>query len=402
LLPAAKKYDGYRSYSYLEPGKDFKDFDLVPELDRVPRYEGTVLSEAETERVVGLLAENIVVSLHEHPTVCPRDMEQYLQLVRTGRERTGYEGLSRSGLTAVFDNFMDGDCCITSEMGWKWSDVIADLGMRFCDLAHQDYVVRAGSVGEIYAAKEAGRIALVPGLEAATMIENELDRLDILYGFGVRQMGIAYSEANVLGSGLKERRDGGLTQFGEKAVRRMNKLGIAIDISHSGDITGMDVVEHSQKPIFITHAGARAVWNIPRMKTDEVIKACASRGGVIGLEAAPHTTISAAHPKHSIESVMDHFEYLVGLVGVDHVAFGPDTLFGDHVALHDLSAERLSIGAAHGDMAYERVAYVEGLENPAECFWNITSWLVKHSYSDSDIAAVLGGNIMRVLSEVWV
>ena len=67
------------------------------------------------------------------------------------------------------------------------------------------------------------------------MIENEVDRLDILYGFGVRQIGIAYSEANYLGSGLKERGDGGLTYFGERAVARMNKLGIAIDISHSGD-----------------------------------------------------------------------------------------------------------------------------------------------------------------------
>ena len=74
------------------------------------------------------------------------------------------------------------------------------------------------------------------------MIENEVDRLDVLYGFGVRQIGIAYSEANYLGSGLKERGDGGLTYFGEKAVERMNKLGIAIDISHSGDRTALDVI----------------------------------------------------------------------------------------------------------------------------------------------------------------
>src|SRR3546814_7775453 len=79
------------------------------------------------------------------------------------------------------------------------------------------------------------------------MIENEVDRLDVLYGFGVRQMGIAYSEANTLGSGLKERGDGGLTFFGERAVKRMNQLGIAIDISHSGDRTCVDVIKASDR-----------------------------------------------------------------------------------------------------------------------------------------------------------
>ena len=117
-------------------------------------------------------------------------------------------------MTAVFDNFMDGTGCVTSQAGWKWTDILADLGMRFSDLAHQDFVVKAEKVADIRHAHETGRLALVPGLEAATPIENELDRIDILYGFGVRQMGIAYSEANTLGSGLKERRDGGLTDFG--------------------------------------------------------------------------------------------------------------------------------------------------------------------------------------------
>src|SRR5262249_25637446 len=161
------------------------------------------------------------------------------------------------------------------------------------------------------------------GLEAATPIENELDRIDILYGFGVRQMGIAYSEANGLGSGLKEAHDGGLTVFGRRAVRRMNKLGIAIDVSHSGDRTCLDTFEHSEKPVVITHAGARGVWPTSRMKPDEVLKACAQSGGVLGLEAAPHTTLSPDHREHSLESVMDHFTYCVELMGIEHVAFGP-------------------------------------------------------------------------------
>src|SRR5947209_12424840 len=201
--------------------------------------------------------------------------------------------MAHSGLDAVFDCRMDGTATITSKAGWKWDDIIYDLGMRIGDIAHQEFVIRGESLDDIKRAKENGQIAFIASLEAATAIENEVDRLDVLYGLGIRQSGIAYSEANALGSGLRETRDGGLTQFGRQAVRRMNKLGIAIDISHSGDQTSMDTIEVSEKPIFITHVGARALWNTPRMKPDEIFKACAARGGGIGIEAAPHTTLTA-------------------------------------------------------------------------------------------------------------
>jgi membrane dipeptidase len=398
--PRKTRYDGYRSYSALTAGEDYRAFRLAVELGRVDS-RGPELDSAQRERVQRLLADNIVISLHDHTSVFPEDMGDTLDYNRLGRHHTGYEGLSRSGMTAVFENFMDGTCCITSQAGWKWDDVLIDIGMRYSDIAKQDFVVRAERVADIHAAHNDGRLAFVSGLEAATPIQNEVDRIDVLYGLGVRQMGIAYSEANNLGSGLRERHDGGLTYFGDRAVQRMNKLGIAIDVSHSGDRTSLDVIERSSKPIFITHAGARAVWPTARMKPDEVIKACAERGGVIGIEAAPHTTMSPEQPRHNLDAFMHHFRYCVDLVGIDHVAFGPDTLFGDHVGLHDLFAQHLSIGAAHEGRQFEKVDFVDGIENPAEEFHHITGWLVAHDYSDDEIAKVLGGNVLRVLDEVW-
>jgi membrane dipeptidase len=402
VLEKSPLYDGYTAYEYLEAGKDYREFAYAKQIGRVPEYTGLELTAAESERAERLLRDETTISLHEHVQVFPEDMGQLRDHIRTGREPTGYEGLSRSGLTAVFDNGMDGTCCISSDAGWKYTDVLFDLGVRMADIAHQDFVIKAESLKDIEYAKETGRVAHIFALEAATMIENEVDRIDVLYGFGVRQMGIAYSEANTLGSGLKERGDGGLTYFGERAVERMNKLGIAIDISHSGDQTCLDVVKASTKPIFITHAGARTVWPTARMRTDATIKAVAEKGGVIGIEAAPHTTLSPQHPLHSIESVMDHFVYCVDLVGIEHVSFGPDTLFGDHVGLHHAFASNLSLGQAHGTVDYTEVPYVDGLENPAEAFHNIIGWLVKHGYSDDEIRAVVGGNTMRVLKEVWV
>ena len=395
-----KNYRGYTSYSYLEAGKDYQTFPMAKELGRVTPYIYPVSDEQEA-RVKRLFEENIVLSLHDHTFVAPENLEDFFEFRRQGRDWTGYEGLAASGLDGIFDAMMDGTAMITSKAGWKWDDVITDIGLRLSDIAHQDMVKLALTTEDIEACKKNGQIAFIVSLESSTMIENELDRIDILYGIGVRSMGIAYSEGNQLGAGLREEGDGGLTQFGRKAVERMNKLGIAIDISHSGDRTGLDTIEVSDKPVFITHAGARALWPSRRLKNDETIKACAAKGGVIGIEAAPHTTLTEANRTHNLESYMEHVEYVTNLVGIDHVALGPDVLFGDHVGLHHLLAGPLSIGAAHQGNAFEEVEYVEGLENPAEAFPNIVRWLVGHDYSDEDIAKVIGGNVTRVLKEAW-
>lgn len=396
-----KKYDGYKSFSYLEEGKDYKIYKLSREYDRVEPFVYPV-SEDEEKQVEKIFEDNLIISLHEHTFVTPDNLSEIFDYRRQGRDSTGYEGLSKSGLDVIFENFMDGTAFITSNAGWKWNDVIHDLGIRYSDFAHQDLIIRAETIEDIYRAKKEGKIALVSSIESATQIENEIDRVDVLYGFGVRVMGIAYSEANSLGSGLKEKNDSGLTAFGHRVVERMNKLGMTIDVSHCGDQTSRDVIEASSKPIFMTHVGARALWNINRLKPDDVIKACAEKGGVIGIEAAPHTTLTEKHREHSIESVMEHFEYTANLVGIDHVAFGLDTLYGDHVGLHHAFADALSIEAAHSGPKFDEVPYVKGLENPTEAYQNVVRWLVKHGYSSEDIVKVMGGNIVRVLKETWI
>jgi membrane dipeptidase len=395
-------YRGYRSYDYLVPKDDYQVFQLAVELDRVPSRP-VETSEAEEARVRLLLEKGPVISFHDHPTVMPDDIDQLFEFRRQGRDPTGYLGLSRSGLDVVFDNLADGEGLITSLTGWKWDDTLLDLGMRLCDIAHQDFVRIVHRRADIDAAREAGQLGLVLAVESATPIENELDRLDVLYGFGIRALGVTYSEANSLGSGLAEPSDGGLTTFGHRAVRRMNQLGILIDCSHAGDRTTLDTIEASQAPVSISHAGARGLWPTARMKPDEVIKACAERGGIIGIEAAPHTTLTPEHSRHTIDSYMAHFEYCCELVGIDHVAFGPDTIFGDHVGLHRVMTERFGQLMPPPDppLSFERVEWVDGLESPAEAFLNIARWLVKHGYPDGEIHKVLGGNILRLLGDVW-
>ncbi|NIP57293.1 MAG: diguanylate cyclase [Gemmatimonadetes bacterium] len=403
-----KRYAGYRSFEYLEPGKDYRAFDLAEEVGRVEEYRVS-LTEEEEARAKEIVREHPMISLHEHLGVFPAEIDETPEYVRQGRMATAFRGLSESQWDAVFDNLMDGICTIHSHSGWQWDDVLHDLGMRLCDLAHQDFVVPCLRVEDIHRARAEGKVAWVASMEGAAMIENELDRIEILYGFGVRALGVTYSEANALGSGLKEPGDGGLTKFGRRAVERMNKVGMLIDCSHCGDRTTLDTIEGSEHPIVLSHIGARALWDSNRLAPDEVLDACAEKGGVIGIEAAPHTTITRNHPRHDLEAFMEHFEYVKDLVGIDHVGFGPDTVYGDHVGLHRVYSANLSIEESRGksggggeDAEHPAVEWVEGVENPTEGSHNFVRWLVKEGYPDEEIAAVMGGNVLRVLDEVWV
>jgi membrane dipeptidase len=392
-----KLWDGYRSFERLEPGADYKVFELETQIGRVEPFVYP-LSPQEEDRAQRLLRDSICVSLHDHCGVAPKDMSQNEAYIREGREWYGYEGLAASGLDAVFENFLDGTGSITSKSGWKWTDVIHDLGMHYADVAHQSLVFVGSTVEDIREAHRTGRIAMIPSIEGAAPIGNELDRLDVLFGLGVRMLGVTYSESNQLGGGVKDRVDGGLTRFGEEAIVRMNRLGIAIYLSHTGDVTAMQACRTSRAPVFLSHSGARALYGELKLKEDELLKAVAETGGVIGIEAAPHTTISPAHPRHSLDSVMDHFEYCADLVGIEHVGFGPDTFFGDHVGLHEGYSRSLDTGE---EPDHERVEYVEGLENPSE-YPNVIRWLVAHGYRDDQIHEATGANVLRALGSVWV
>jgi membrane dipeptidase len=394
-----KNYSGYRSWSFLEPGKDFKPFKLVPQVGRV-RSRVVELDKVEEERFQELLEKSIIISFHDHGMVFPENPGEFSDYIKSGRFWVGYEGLALSGLDGFFDGMVDGIAPIRSPDPWDWDNVVHQVGVYRADIDHQDMLFVATKAEDFVRAHREGKIAVVLHLEAPPRIGEDLVKVDILYGLGVRCMGVAYSRGNEFGSGLADKVDRGLSDLGQALVERLNKLGVLIDVSHAGDKTSLEVIEASKDPVVVTHAGARALWPTRRMKPDEVILALAEKGGVFGVEAAPHTTLTYSNPRHSIESVMEHFQYIEKLVGIDHVAFGPDTLFGDHVALHRMFSAQLSISAPGEGPEHPVVDYVDGLENPSE-FTNIIRWLIKHGYSDQEIKKVAGENILRVTERVW-
>lgn len=380
-------YGGYQSYDYLN-SSDRPSYSLVEDYQQGDFFE-IPLSDDQESRVDNLIGECPIISFHDHPLYLPSDItSDYNQYTDEGRISIGYEPLASSPL----------DVILVSPLAVRtWDEAIHCLGTLMADVAQQSFVTQCRTVEDIGRAQDRNGIGFVFCLETATCIEDNLDRLDVLYGLGVRSINLTYTRSNMLGSGYGEDGDGGLTAFGREAIDRMNNLGILVDASHASNQTVREACKISQDPIALTHNGAYGLYPVERLQPDDVLQTVADTGGLIGIQAGPYYTVSPDNPHHSIESVMDHFEYLVDLVGINHVTFGPDSLYGDHVALQ----KHFGLNLEDFPEYVERIGHVRGMDNPTESWHNIPRWLVKNGYSDEDIRKVLGGNTLRLLKEVW-
>ncbi|HEY1706573.1 MAG TPA: membrane dipeptidase [Trebonia sp.] len=365
---------------------------LATDVARVPAYDG--LDAGALERAGRLLATVPAVSLHDHPVLLPDPMEAATwQAWRAdGRETLGYDGLAGSGLAGVFASSLSGADVATLT---RWA------GLLQADLAHRADAIPARLAGDVPpgAAGPSGTgapLAVFLSLEDLGGVGTDISGIEVLYGAGIRCAGLAYNPGNALGGGLASDPDEGLTPLGAQAVALMNDIGMIIDLSHVGDRTSLDACRASTRPVVITHAGSRALWPTPRMKPDDVVRAVAETGGVIGVEAAPNSTLSTEHRRHDLEAIMHHVEYLTELVGVDHVGFGPDTFFGDHMGFYRALNHRNPWPVPD----HEQIEYVAGMENPGEAIRNAAAWLIARGWTDTDIAKLAGGNALRVLRAV--
>ena len=389
-----KGYHGYKAFSYMTPGKDYTPIDLPEHGDQIFPQSLIPLNPEQEARVQELAKKTIMISLHDHPGLRPlrfgRDYQDYF---KQGRSFIDYEALSHSYWDGMFDFMATSNP--TSKKARKFTDIVYELGFRLCDIMHQEDVILCLKVDDIYRAHRENKIALAMGCEYGDWIENEVDRIEILYGLGLRAMGLSYNQSNMICTGGGEARDGGLTKFGREVVDKMNRTGMIIDLTHTSYQTRVDTIACSKKPVLISHTAALGICGKLRQLPDDLIKACADHGGLIGIIAAPHCSPSDQHPACSVWSAMDHFEYILKMVGPDYVTFGNDTIYCDHVAMHN------TMGYPGDDYPYPRVDHVEGMENMTEASFNIMRYLVLKGYSDQVIQKVCGGNTLRIMRECW-
>ena len=302
-----------------------------------------------------------------------------------------YRSLQAGGITAI-------NATIAVWEGFQETmDNISRWPSRF--ERHADTVMQGRSVEDILRAKRDGRTAVVFGWQNASPIENDLDRLALFYELGVRVVQVTYNERNLLGNGCYERVDDGLTSFGLDAVRLMNELGILIDLSHVGDRTTLETIEHSQKPVAFTHANARSFMDHVRNKPDDALRLLAERGGVVGANAFP--TFLPKLYESTLSDYADAIDDLVDRVGIDHVGIGTDFCQDQPGSFFDW------LFSQYGARPRERPITIPdphyhplGFETPEE-MPALAAELSSRGYSTYDVSAVLGGNFLRLFTEVW-
>ncbi len=284
---------------------------------------------------------------------------------------------------------------------------------------HPDTWEVATTAADIRRVSAEGKIAALMGLEGGYAIDDKLENVERYYKMGVRYMSGAWSVSTSWAgsSGDEIGKTRGLTDFGKQVIREMNRLGMMVDVSHLSDKAFWDIVSTSTKPVIATHSGCRAIANVPRNLTDEMIVALAKTGGVVNVifypehiepgysekkkkvdaEIAPMVQRASESepgdvaqkklardrvrtaeylkrlPPVSVARIVDHIDHIVKLVGIDHVGIGSD---------------------------FDGVQAVPADLKSVADLPNLTSELIKRGYTEADIEKILGGNMLRVMEQV--
>lgn len=256
---------------------------------------------------------------------------------------------------------------------------------------------------DIAQAKRESKIGIIPGFQYTSFLEEKPERIATFRRLGVRIMQLTYNNRSLFGDGCLEPGNAGLSKAGVATVQRMNELGVAVDLSHSGYRTTSEGIARSAKPVLISHSGCAAIYPHPRNKPDEILKALADRGGYFGVYLMPYLVASPTVPTR--EHVLDHVVHAINVCGGDHVGIGSDGAIQKTVLTPEQKdafdkdiarRKQLGIGAPGED----RYPYIPDLNGPDHMLV-IADELAKRGQPSPVIEKVLGANFQRVIGEIW-
>jgi membrane dipeptidase len=235
-------------------------------------------------------------------------------------------------------------------------------------------------------------------------VEEELLYIRLFFQLGIRMMHLTYNRRNMIGSGCGEANDSGLSDFGRTVVKEMNKIGIMIDVAHSGWQTCLDAADVSDKPILASHTVCHALNPHYRGKPDDVMKAIADTNGLIGICVIPRFLGGSG----DIIALLNHIDYAVKKVGVDHVAIATDVNYTSQnlgKEYEKLPADWRNGTRSKWEQLWPPFDFTETNRMRLSTAW--TNWplftvgLVQRGYSDYDIQKIIGENALRVARDVF-
>jgi membrane dipeptidase len=300
----------------------------------------------------------------------------------------------QSGITAI--NFT------VSEL--KFEDTVENIAdVDALVEQHPETFLLVRHHSDIARAKRENKIGIMLGFQYPGFLEQDPNRIEIFRHLGVRIMQLTYNNRGLFGDGCLEPGNAGLSKAGLATIKKMNEIGVAVDLSHSGYRTTAEGIAESSKPVLITHSGCAAVYAHPRSKPDDILKSLADRGGYFGVYLMPYVVASPTVPTR--EHVLDHVVHAINVCGADHVGIGSDgsiqktVLTAEQKAAFDRDiAARKKLGiAAPGE---DRYPYVPDLNGP-DHMEIIATELAKRGQPAAVIEKVLGANFQRVIGDIW-
>lgn len=269
---------------------------------------------------------------------------------------------------------------------------------------HPEVFARVRVVDDIDAARRVGKTGLVYAFQDGVAFETDPSRLDVFHQLGVRVIQPTYNRRNLLGDGCMEPADAGLSVAGVEAVKRMNSLGILVDLSHCGRRTAADAIAASSKPVAFTHTGCMALAEHPRHRTDAELRAVAEKGGVAGIYFMPYLS-GGRQP--TAADVIRHLEHMIDVAGEDHVSIGTDGGVSAEVvddAFRQRFAEnvrqRREAGIAAPGETEDGYLFAADLNSPRR-LETLAGLLAARGHGDARIEKLLGANLRRVFAETW-
>ena len=375
--------------------------------------KSSLKNESENNSFKEIHNESILIDTHNDILMKALDKGVMFDQDLTGKTHSDLDRWKKGGLDVqIFSVFSDGGVKNPYSIANSQMDILDELVLR-----NSNKIIKVANVKEILKAVKEKKIAAMFGVEGGHMIEDDLLKLEALYKRGARYLSLTHNTAPSWATSAEDETTNpnlpqkGLTDFGIQVVKKMNELGMIIDISHSGDQTFWDVIKITNKPIIASHSSVYTLVANRRNLKDDQIKAIAKNGGVIMVNFHPGfiddsfdgkeraflekyaiegdsliksgmdqwNTIDYLYKKYATESeimrpplskLIDHIEYIIKLVGVDYVGIGSDF---DGINLTPLKLDDVT-------------------NYPL-----ITKVLVEKGYSKEDLVKILGSNFLRVL-----
>jgi membrane dipeptidase len=247
------------------------------------------------------------------------------------------------------------------------------------------------TVDDIDAARAAGQLGITFDIEGAAPLASQIDLVDLFHDLGVRWMLLAYNRRNPFASGVHDGWDDGLSSDGRALIRRMESVGVVTCLSHTSYRAACEAISVAERPVIFSHSNPRALCDHPRNIPDDLIRQCAAIGGVVGINGLG---LFLGGEGATARRVAEHIDYVVELVGIEHVSLGLDYVFD----LEGLNTEKsIMTDTFPPKLGYEQPTTCV----PPEAIFDIVRRLADRGYDLPSLQAVLGRNLRRVANSVW-